>query len=68
VEITFSREDIEFWRRLLNELSVSIEAATSCDGGPCNAPGAPHDTLSPHWHLRHSDLQRERLHYIVAER
>jgi hypothetical protein len=64
--VTLTSDDIALFSRPLEEFNLSIESTTNCDGGPCNAPGAPHDPTEPHWHLRMTlpDIKGERLSYI----
>jgi len=65
-EITLTADDPELFSRPPEDFSISIEATTTCDGGPCNAPGAPHDPTEPHWHPRMTlpDINGVRLSYI----
>lgn len=66
MKITLTPDDIALFSRPPEDFSLSIEPTTNCDGGPCNAPGAPHDPTEPHWHLRMTlpGVKGERLSYI----
>ena len=66
MEIIITAEDIQFHERDFREHHNRIEAAFDCDGVPCQAPGAPHDPVTPHFHLVFyaPDLRRERLVYV----
>lgn len=61
-----SAEDVQFVNRDFREHQLRLEAAFNCDGVSCQAPGAPHEPMTPHFHLvmNAPDLQRERLVYI----
>src|SRR4029450_8685865 len=64
--ITITPEDVQFHARDFREHHSRIEPADNCDGVCCQAPGAPHDAITPHWHLVLSapDLQRDRAVYV----
>lgn len=66
IYITITPEDVQFFDRDFREHQMRIECATNCDGVVCQAPGAPHDPLTPHFHLvmRAADLDRERSVYV----
>lgn len=70
MKFTISAEDIQFADRDFREHQVRLEGAFNCDGVPCQAPGAPHDPMTPHFHLvlTAPDLQRERLVYVDPNR
>src|SRR5687767_4817629 len=44
-------EDVQFAERDFRELQQRLEAAFNCDGVVCQAPCAPHDPMTPHFHL-----------------
>jgi hypothetical protein len=64
--VTFAPQDLEFWDRDFRQHHLRLECAVNCDGGPCNAPEAPHDPPTPHYHLvmRAPDLDRELSVYV----
>lgn len=66
MEITLTPDDLELFSRPIEDFSLAIEPTTNCDGGPCNAPAAPHDPTIPHWHLRMTlpGIEVARLCYI----
>jgi hypothetical protein len=66
VKFRLSPEDVQFADRDFREHRQRIEAALDCDGLLCQAPGAPHDPLTPHFHLVMTapDLKRERRVYV----
>jgi len=66
MKIHISAEDVRFVDRDFRDHHQRLEAAFNCDGVPCQAPGAPHDPMTPHFHLvlTAPDLKRERLVYI----
>lgn len=66
MKITISSEDVQFHERDFCEHHNRIEAAFNCDGVRCEAPGAPHDPVTPHFHhvFTAPDLRRERLVYV----
>jgi hypothetical protein len=66
IHITLTLQDVQFFDRDFREHHMRIECAAHCDGVPCRAPGAPHDPLTPHFHLvyRAPDLDREFADYV----
>ena len=66
MKIRISAEDVQFLNRDFRDHQQRLEAAFNCDGVPCQAPGAPHDSMTPHFHLvlTAPDLKRERLVYV----
>jgi hypothetical protein len=66
MKIHISAEDVQFMSRDFREHHQRLEAAFNCDGVPCQAPGAPHEPMTPHFHLvlAAPDLKRERLVHI----
>jgi hypothetical protein len=70
MKFNISAEDIQFADRDFREHQVRLEVEFNCDGVSCQAPGAPHDPMTPHFHLvlTAPDLQRERLVYVDPSR
>lgn len=66
MKVTITAEDIQFHERDFREHHNRIEAAFDCDGVLCQAPGAPHQPGTPHFHLvfHAPDLRRERPVYV----
>lgn len=66
MKIHITAEEMQFINRDFRDHQQRLEAAFDCDGVPCQAPGAPHDPMTPHFHLvlTAPDLKRERLVYI----
>lgn len=69
MNVTLRVEDVQFYERDFREHHNRIEAAFYCDGVPCEAAGAPHSPVTPHFHhvFYAPDLRRERLVYVDPE-